>query len=421
MKKVFLSVITFCCFAGVACAQGHEALDAVVGQFQHFYNAGQTDSLYGIMSARIQQLMPLDKTRTMLQQLHTQTGEMLSYSFSSREGKMTYYKAAFQNVNLLLVASVDTGDKMDVFRFMPDKTEEKNAEQTGSSDVSLSRDGVVIHGTLTMPEGKSKVPVVLIIAGSGPTDRDGNNALGVSAASYRLLADSLRGAGIACVRYDKRGIGASAATNKSEADLNFDDIVADAAGFVAMLNKDSRFSGVYIAGHSEGSLVGMVAAKSGGIKKYISIAGAGEAADKILRTQLSGMPAHVAKNAGVIMDSLKKGFEVKNVHDDLMMLFRPSIQPYMRSWLKYDPQVEIKKLKIPVLLVQGGNDLQVPTKHAQQLKKALPTAKLLVFKDMTHVLKDAPHDNEKNMATYKNAEQSLTSGLATAIISFIKK
>ncbi len=421
MKKIIVSFLVACSVAGTVCGQEHKDVDAVVGRFQQYFNADQTDSLYTMMSGRIQQLMPLEKTKAMMQQLHGQMGDFNSYKYSSTEGKMTYYKVAFKNVNAILIASLDENKKMDVFRFTPDKTDENKKAEAGATEISMTREGAVIHGTLTMPETKGKVPVVLLIAGSGPTDRDGNSTLGITAASYRLLADSLRNAGIACVRYDKRGIGESTAASKSEEDMSFDDMVNDASGFVAMLNKDERFSGVIVAGHSEGSLVGMIAAGKGRAKKYISISGIAAPADKVLKVQLASFPADVRKNADVIMDSLKKGYSVTNIHADLMMLFRPSIQPYMRSWLKYDPQAAIKKLKIPVMLVQGDNDVQVATANAQQLKKALPAAKLVIFKDMTHALKDAAHDYEKNLATYKNADLSLTPGLASAIINFIKK
>ena len=422
MKKVLLAAaVCLSLTNNVHGQQGHELVDGVVSKFQQYFNAGQTDSLYAMMSPRIQQLMPIDKTKAMMEQLHGQMGDLVSYKFSSREGKMTYYKVAFKNTNVLLVASTDDNNKMDVFRFMPDKTEEKKMAEAGASEISITRSGAVIHGTLTMPDLKGKVPVVLVIAGSGPTDRDGNSTMGVTSASYRLLADSLRNAGIACVRYDKRGIGASMAASQSEAEMSFDDMVNDASGFIELLNKDDRFSGVTVAGHSEGSLVGMLAAAKAGAKKYISIAGIADPADKVLKLQLSSQSAEMAKQAGVIMDSLKKGFDVKNVSSDLSILFRPSIQPYMRSWLKYNPQTEIKKLKIPVLLLQGDNDLQVATANARQLKKVMPAAKLVIFKDMTHALKNAGHDKEKNLATYKNADLSLTPGLATAIISFIKK
>ena len=421
MKKVVLILIVVCTNFCSAQTQAHTNLDAVVGKFQQFFNTDQTDSLYGLLSPRIQQLMPLEKVKSSMQQLHGQMGDFQTYQFSRSEGKMNYYKVAFKNMNLLLVAAIDENNKMDVFRFMPDKTDEQKVAEAGASAISMTRDGSVIHGTLTMPDVQGKVPVLLLIAGSGPTDRDGNNALGVSSASYKLLADSLKKLGIACVRYDKRGVGESAAAANSETEMTFDDIVKDAAGFVAMLANDQRFSGVIVAGHSEGSLVGMIAAAKGGAMKYISIAGIADPADKVVKVQLASMSPTAVKNAAVIMDSLKKGYDVKNIPHELDMLFRPSIQPYMRSWLKYDPQVELKKLKIPVLILQGDNDLQVATANAQQLKKALPSAKLLLFKDMTHTLKNAAHNTEENMATYKNAEQSLTPGLAAAIATFIKK
>ncbi len=418
----FTFAFTLCLLlATVASAQDHTKVDAMVSRFQRYYNGKQNDSIYNMLSKRIQQLMPLDKVATTMGQLYMQMGELVSYTYFKKEGKVDYYKVVFANVNLQMLASIDSEKKMDVFRFVPDKKEKKYIPEAGASDISVTRDGVVLSGTLTMPVTTAKVPVVLLIAGSGPTDRDGNNSTTLTGNSYRMLADSLRDNGIACVRYDKRGIGESIKGVKSQEEIGFEDYINDAITFIDLLKKDSRFSGVIVAGHSEGSLVGMVAAQKTGIMKYISIAGAGEPIDQIIKWQLSKVSEDMGRRAGIIMDSLKKGYDVQYIDNDLNVYFNSSIQPYLRSWIKFDPAKEIKKLKIPILILQGENDLQVSMVQANLLRQAMPAAKFVTFRDMNHILKDAPYDKEGNRATYTNAELSLTPGFATAVISFIKK
>ena len=248
------------------------------------------------------------------------------------------------------------------------------------------------------------MPVVLIIAGSGPTDRDGNSTMGVRANTYKMIADSLKASGIACLRYDKRSIGESKDTADQESDLRFDDYVADAAGCIAVLQSDGRFSKVIVAGHSEGSLIGMVAAARAKASGFVSISGAGERADVLLRHQLAGAPDELAKEANSMLDTLVSGKLVADVPKGLESLFRASVQPYLISWFKFDPQKEIKKLKVPVSIIQGEEDIQVSVSDAEKLKKADPKAKLVLVPGMTHVLKHvaAGATKEQNMSTYND-------------------
>ena len=119
-----------------------------------------------------------------------------------------------------------------------------------------------LKGTLLRPEGGAKGPAVLIIAGSGPTDRDGNSPLGVSASSYRLLAEALADRGITTLRYDKRGVGGSAAAMVAEQDLRFDTYADDARGWATELKRQTGAKCVWLAGHSEGALLAEVAAQA---------------------------------------------------------------------------------------------------------------------------------------------------------------
>ncbi|HEX8151714.1 MAG TPA: alpha/beta hydrolase, partial [Thermoanaerobaculia bacterium] len=204
-----------------------------------------------------------------------------------------------------------------------------------------------IHGTLLVAETKAPVPVVLLIAGSGPTDRNGNTpALPGANNSLQMLAEGLAAKGIASLRYDKRGIAASKSAMTSEADLRFETYIDDAAAWVRQLGKDERFSRVYVAGHSEGSLIGIVAAQKGGVAGVISIAGAGRPAADLIRAQVqSRLPAEMLAFTNEALDSLTAQKPVADVPPMLNMLFRPSVQPYLMSWFRYDPAKEIAKLK----------------------------------------------------------------------------
>jgi pimeloyl-ACP methyl ester carboxylesterase len=276
-----------------------------------------------------------------------------------------------------------------------------------------------IFGTLTTPEKFNKIPVALIIAGSGPTDRDGNNS-GLNNNSLKMLSAELLKKGIATLRYDKRGIAESkAAMGTGEASLRFDDYVNDAKGWIQLLKQDKRFSKVIVIGHSEGSLIGMIAATSA--DQYVSIAGPGQSADKILKIQLGTQPKIVTDVAFPILDSLKNGFLVKKVDPMLISLFRPSVQPYLISWFKYDPQVEIKKLSIPVLILQGTNDIQVSVDDAKLLAMANPKSHMVLIDKMNHVFKIVDGDRQANIKTYSDPTLPISVDLAKNITDFILK
>jgi alpha-beta hydrolase superfamily lysophospholipase len=278
-----------------------------------------------------------------------------------------------------------------------------------------------IFGTLTMPNNLKPVPVVLIVPGSGPTDRNCNSPLGIHTNAYKMLAEGLAQKGIATIRFDKRGIGESKAAMTSESDLRFDTYINDVVGWISLLKTDKRFSKIIVLGHSEGSLLGMVAAERAKVAAFISIAGAGKPADEILQEQLkSKLPPQLMDESNKILDSLRAGKTVSNVSPSLASLYRQSVQPYMISWIKYNPTQEIAKLKIPVLIIQGTTDIQVSVEDAKLLSQAKPDAKLLIIDNMNHVMKEATADIQQNMATYKNPELPLKSGLVEDISNFVE-
>lgn len=284
------------------------------------------------------------------------------------------------------------------------------------SDITLHTSTGDIYGTLTMPPTNDRVPVALIIAGSGPTDRDGNNPM-MQNNSLKMLAMGLAENGIASLRYDKRGIAASKDAAKEEIDLRFENYVEDAKAWLDLLKQDKRFSEFVIVGHSEGSLIGMLAA--GSADKYVSLAGAGQSADIILKTQISAQPQQVQDMTFPIIDTLKAGHTVDSVSIMLYSLFRPSVQPYLISWFHYDPQEAISKLKIPVLIVQGTADLQISEDDAQRLASANPHAQLVIIQHMNHLFKIVSDDLQENLATYNNPSIPIADEVVTSVVDFI--
>ena len=225
------------------------------------------------------------------------------------------------------------------------------AQNPVSEPIRLATSDLTLDGTLSMPSATSKkVPVVLLIAGSGPTDRDGNSKAGggVSASSYRLLADSLNAFDIAVVRYDKRGVAKSIPADVStlkEENMLFEQSISDAVGWIQQLRVSKRFSKIVVAGHSEGSLVGMVAARLANADGFISLSGTGRNIADVLKEQLKTLPEPLRTVAYADLDSLRSGQRVNKPPVMLLSLFRPSVQPYMMSWMTYDPATEIKKFK----------------------------------------------------------------------------
>lgn len=419
MKKFLLLAFVVSFSAVCAVAQDRKTADETLAGFKRMYNSKQTDSVFFLFSDEVKQKLPLDKTRAMLGQVYAQMGELRTTSFIKQEGTVYYYRTAFANTTTQLVLMLDKAGKLTTFRFVPDNAEEKKKDEPGAYEIKMQSGKATIRGTLTVPDSKEKVPVVLLIAGSGPTDRNGNGAQDLKTDAYKQLADSFRQHGIACLRYDKRGIGESAST-QTEEELRFGDMVNDAVGLVKLLRDDKRLSSVYIAGHSEGSLVGMLAAEKSLVNGYISIAGIADPAYKVISNQLKSLSEGTRKQADVIMDSIKRGHPVKNIPEDLEMLFRPSVQPYMLSWFKYDPSREIARLKMPVLIIQGKKDIQVEVGQAIGLSKAKPGAKLVLLSEMTHTLKDAVKNDTTGQATYLDPAYPLSQGLVNALLSFIK-
>lgn len=309
-----------------------------------------------------------------------------------------------------------------LFLFNPSLHSQTYEEDT----VSIEVEGSELGGVLMFPEGKKKkLPVVLIIQGSGPTDKDGNSiALPGKNNSLKLLAEVLAQNGIASLRFDKRGIGLSQSAAIPESDLVFDDFVNDANHWLNFLVNDRRFNSIGIAGHSQGSLIGMRLAQNKKVEAFASIAGPSLPIDETIMEQIKANPfnpANIVDEAKDIFTKLKNGEKVNTIPPYLMSVFRPSIQPFMMSWMKYDPLQEIEKLNIPILVVTGSTDLQVKVEDAQRLQVANPKAHLKVINGMNHVLKNSSALTTENAASYSNPKLPLNEEFEESINTFFTK
>lgn len=299
-------------------------------------------------------------------------------------------------------------------------TTKQSEKHYTKSEVVLNTSTGDLYGTLTIAESRNATPLVIIIPGSGAPDRDGNMLPMLNANTYKMLAETLAEKGISTLRYDKRGVAKSKKAMVSERELRFITYVADVEDWVGLLKNDDRFSAITLLGHSEGSLMGMLAAIDIDVSSFISVAGVGKSIDKLLKEQLKSLPPLLLSESIKIIDSLQAGKTISKVDPNLNTVFRPSVQPYLISWMKYDPAIEITKLKIPTLIIQGTTDMQVTVHEAQLLSKAKPDAELIIIDNMNHVLKESTADVKANTATYKNPELPLKPELVENIIRFVK-
>ena len=277
-----------------------------------------------------------------------------------------------------------------------------------------------LKGTMTIPSTATST-AILIISGSGPTDRDGNSALGLNNNSLKMVAEAFTAAGYASLRFDKRGIAESRAAVTDQTSVRFNDFVEDARNWINLL-AEKGYENIIIAGHSQGSLVGMLAAQDNEkVVAFISIAGLSDDAGNAIVRQLEAQSPVLAEDARINMDSIKAGYTVTKYNPYLISIFGPIIQPFLKSYIAYTPTEEIKKLSIPIMIVNGTTDLQIGIEQANQLKEAYPQSELLIIEGMNHVLKDAPMDMVANSATYNKPELPLSKGLMAGMLAFIKK
>jgi len=289
--------------------------------------------------------------------------------------------------------------------------------------ITVDTPEVELKGVLRVPESEKPMPIVLIIAGSGPTDRDGNNPQMINN-SLKQLAEGLNKEEIATLNFDKRWVGESLPKEEVVySEVVLEDYVDDANVLIDYLSQDSRFSKLIIVGHSEGSLIGMLTAlRNEKVDAFVSLAGAGNPLDKILLEQLAAQGDFLVEIATPIVDQLKQRQRVDEFPPLLNNLFHPAVQNFIISTFSYNPSELIQKLNIPVLIVNGTTDIQVGVEQAEVLSKAKPDADLVIIGNMNHVLKEIDSDNRLlQMLTYTQADLPIKAELVPAISEFIQK
>ena len=301
------------------------------------------------------------------------------------------------------------------------------AAATPAAERPLTAPGPLAPLSATLLDVGKQGPVIVIIPGSGPTDRDGNNPLGVTASSYRLLAEGLAKRGISTVRIDKRGMFGSKAAVANGNDVTIAAYAADAHAWAKAARVATGAKCVWLLGHSEGSLVALAAGQDRtDLCGVISVSGMGRKAGDVMRDQLKANPANASILAPALaaLDSLDKGQKVnsKTLPGPLQGLFPDSVQPYLINLMAQDPALLAGTLKLPLLIVQGDRDLQVKVADAKLLAAAQPKAMLVILPTVNHVLKVVTSDSPAaNMATYADPSLPIAPGVVDAIARFVGK
>lgn len=275
-----------------------------------------------------------------------------------------------------------------------------------------------VDGTLLFQDNSEQQPLAIIIAGSGPTDRDGNQNF-MQSNALKKLATALGQNGIATFRYDKR-IVKQIRKNNVDPNLMFDDFITDAISVLSFFRNDERFNSIYIIGHSQGSLVGMLAANEGA-DGFISLAGAGKTIDKVIIDQVKKTAPMFTEDTKRVFSVLAEGKTTEDFPPALISIFNLNIQAFMSNWMSYDPAKEISKLDMPILLINGTKDLQVVEAEAELLKAANTNAQLEIIKDMNHILVPIAGDDLENSKSYNESYRTLSEELIEKIVTFIKE
>lgn len=285
--------------------------------------------------------------------------------------------------------------------------------------------GAPLAGTM-VDAGKGS-PVVLIIPGSGPTDRDGNNPLGVKAGPYRQLADALAKEGISTVRIDKRGMFGSKRAVASGNRVTMADYAQDSHSWVSSIRALTGAKCVWLLGHSEGGLVALTAAqKPTGICGVIAVAAVGRKIGTVLRGQLAANPANEpyleAANAAIASLETGRKVDTASLPPPLRTLFAEDVQSFLIDLFAENPARLAGSLKPPLLILQGDQDIQVTVEDARALAAAQPRAKLVLLPGVNHVLK-VPQGNDRaaNLRAYADPSLPIAPSAVQAIAGFVKR
>ena len=287
-------------------------------------------------------------------------------------------------------------------------------KQFTSSDISINK---FIDGTLLLPIDNPKPNLAIIIGDSGPTDRNGNQNF-LKNNSLKKLSEGLSKNGIASFRYDKR-IVKQIRNNYVDKNITFDDFVTDAISVIYYFKASNNYNKIYVIGHGQGSLVGILASEDG-VDGFISIGGAGNSIDDVIIEQIEKTAPMFTEDAKGVFTVLKNGKTTSHYPEALGSIFKEDIQLFMSNWMQYNPQDEIKKLSIPILIINGTKDLQVSVEEAKLLESAAIHASLKIIDKLNHIMYTIEGDDLENSKSYNESFRQISPELIETILGFIK-
>lgn len=266
--------------------------------------------------------------------------------------------------------------------------------------------GVMLAGTLTFPEGRrpeDRVPVVVMVTGSGSQNRD-EEVFGHR--PFLVIADYLARSGIASLRYDDRGTGESGG---SSAGCTTEDFAADAAAAIDFLRQEGGFGKVGILGHSEGGMIAFMLGARRSADFIVSLAGPGIKGDTLLAEQ---------QNAALSLHGIPPKVSVVALRAQLAM------QPqgaWLQWFIDYDPAEDLEAIEIPVMAVNGGNDLQViPDTNLEAIRKVLegknPANLIREYPGLNHLFQ---HCTRQSALDYYNNTETFSAQVLEDIAAWI--
>ena len=288
-----------------------------------------------------------------------------------------------------------------------------NAQNYKENNISINDN---IYGSIVEPKSRSNSNLIIFIGGSGPIDRDGNQSF-MKCDMFKKLAYSLSEKGITSFRYDKRVV-TQIRKGKLDKKITFDDFVSDAIAIIDFF--ESKYNSIVIAGHSQGSLVGLLSIKEG-VSGFISLSGAGRTIDMVIEDQISKTAPMLLEDTKNIFKILRSGKITEDFPLPLYSLFNIEIQPFMISWMQYDPKKIIAKIPIPSLIINGDSDLQVDEKEAKLLYNSAQNSEILIVKNMNHVLVEIEGDELKNVKSYNNPDLKISELVIEKMVEFIER
>ncbi|WP_340065369.1 alpha/beta hydrolase [Ascidiimonas aurantiaca] len=294
------------------------------------------------------------------------------------------------------------------------------AQQIIWEEVQLNNKEIIISGTVSYPDTAEAPPLVVIVNGSGNPDRNGNQEkLGVIPNHMKMLSDSLNTYGIAVYRYDKRNANPDNIPSLLSNGFSFDHLVEDVKIIIEHFAKSGRFKEIILLGHSQGSLVSMLAINEN-VSRFISLAGASKTFEETLIAQLNAQNEELGRVASLHMKELRETDTIQEVNIFLASIFKPINYKFIKNYNSYDPVEIMHTLTLPVLIVNGDQDLQITPEDAANLHSANPNAKLTIIKGMNHVLKQVKDVNE-NRASYHSNTFPLSPELIKVLTDYIKE